>query len=88
MLRLRKRVKIFGGFGLNLGKRGVGWSLRTKGGSVSNRGASVRTGIPGVTIQAPTRSRGKRASDQTEESSTAGALVWLAIIIGVVYWLF
>ena len=40
-----------GGFGLNLGKRGVSWSVRGKGGSFGSKGISVRTGLKGLSYQ-------------------------------------
>ncbi len=50
-LRFFKRINIFKGFGLNVSKSGVSPSLRGKNGSVSSRGGSIRTGIPGLTFR-------------------------------------
>lgn len=47
--RFQKRVKQGGGLGLNISKSGISPSLRTKVGTVSKRGYSVKTGISGVT---------------------------------------
>ena len=49
--RYSKRIKIGGGAGFNLSKSGVSGSVRTKFGSVSPRGFSIRTGIPGLTYR-------------------------------------
>jgi uncharacterized protein DUF4236 len=46
--RVQKRIKLGGGLGLNVSKSGISPSLRTKGGTISNKGFSVRTGISGV----------------------------------------
>jgi hypothetical protein len=47
--RFRKRLNLGGGLGLNISKSGISPSLRTKLGTVSTRGYSVRTGIKGLT---------------------------------------
>ena len=47
--RIRKRINLGGGFGLNVSNSGISPSLRTKYGTVSNKRMSVRTGIKGVT---------------------------------------
>ncbi|TDW48740.1 uncharacterized protein DUF4236 [Flavobacterium sp. 270] len=49
--RFQKRIKLGGGFGLNISKSGISPSLRTKMGSFSNKGYSVRTGISGIGYQ-------------------------------------
>lgn len=49
--RYQKRVKLGKGFGLNISKSGISPSYRTKRGSVSSKGYSVRTGIPGLTYR-------------------------------------
>lgn len=49
--RFNRRIKIGGGLGLNVGKRGVSWSVRTKAGSFGSKGYSIRTGIKGLTYQ-------------------------------------
>lgn len=50
-LRYQKRVKLGKGVGLNVSKSGVSPSLRTKYGSISPKGFSIRTGIPGLTYK-------------------------------------
>jgi hypothetical protein len=49
--RFQKRIKLGGGFGLNISKSGISPSLRTKIGTVSNKGYSIKTGIPGARYQ-------------------------------------
>ena len=50
-IRYQKRIKLGKGFGLNISKSGISPSYRTKRGSVSSKGYSVRTGIPGLTYR-------------------------------------
>ncbi len=49
--RYQKRVNLGKGVGLNLSRRGVSASARTKFGSVGTRGFSIRTGIPGLSYR-------------------------------------
>lgn len=49
--RYHKRIKFGKGLGLNIGKSGVSPSYRTKRGSLSSKGYSIRTGIPGLTYR-------------------------------------
>ena len=49
--RLNKRINLGKGLGLNISKSGVRPSYRNKSGSVSSKGFSVKTGIPGVTYR-------------------------------------
>jgi hypothetical protein len=46
--RFQKRVKLGGGLGLNISRSGISPSLRTKAGTLSAKGVSVRTGVKGV----------------------------------------
>lgn len=46
--RIQKRINLGKGLGLNISKSGISPSLRTKMGSVSSKGYSVRTGISGI----------------------------------------
>ncbi len=50
-LRFNKRIKLGKGLGLNISKSGVSLGYRTKRGSVSTRGYSIKTGIPGLTYR-------------------------------------
>jgi hypothetical protein len=49
-LIFRRRLRLGQNLGLNISKSGVSPSYRTKYGSVSFRGISMRTGIPGLTL--------------------------------------
>jgi len=49
--RFGTRTNLGKGFGLNISKSGVTPSVRTKFGSISSKGFSVRTGIPGVSYR-------------------------------------
>lgn len=53
--RFNKRVKLSSGLGLNIGKRGVSASVRTKFGSIGSRGISVKTGVPGLTLRSSSK---------------------------------
>ncbi len=57
-LRFSKRVNLGKGLGFNISKSGITPSLRTKSGSVSSKGFSVKTGVPGLTYQKKFKSRG------------------------------
>lgn len=49
--RFYKRINLGGGFGFNLSKSGISPSFRTKMGSISPKGFSARTGIPGASYR-------------------------------------
>jgi len=49
--RFQKRIKLGGGLGFTISKSGISPNLRTKMGTFSKNGYSVRTGIPGVRYQ-------------------------------------
>jgi hypothetical protein len=49
--RYNKRIRLGKGLGLNLSKSGISTSYRTKRGSISSKGISVRTGIPGLSYR-------------------------------------
>lgn len=46
--QFQRRINLNGPWGVNLSKSGATLSFRTKAGSVSTKGFSLRTGIPGV----------------------------------------
>lgn len=59
--RFFRRIKLFGGLGLNLSSKGISASVRTPFGSVNTRGGySIRTPIPGLSY------RGSQTSEATE----------------------
>lgn len=47
-IRFYKRIKLGKRVGINISKSGISPSIRTKLGSISKRGFSIRTGIPGL----------------------------------------
>ncbi|RKS23169.1 hypothetical protein CLV94_2074 [Flavobacterium endophyticum] len=49
--RFQKRIKLYGGLGINISKSGIYPSLRTRKGTISNKGYSIRTGISGISYQ-------------------------------------
>jgi len=49
--RYQKRIKITKGLGLNVSKSGIRPSYRSKRGSISSKGYSIRSGIPGLTYR-------------------------------------
>ena len=56
--KYQKRVNLGKGVGLNVSKSGVTPSIRTQYGSISPKGFSIRTGIPGLSY----RGKGKNAA--------------------------
>ena len=73
--RYSRRVKLFGGLGLNFSKSGVSPSIRTPFGTVSSKGISIRTGIKGLSFRisnSPKREAGnvfRTELDITEQKS-------------------
>ncbi len=67
--RVQKRINLGGGLGINIGKKGFSTSYRGKSGSISSKGYTIKTGIPGVSY----RSSGK-----------SGCLVVIVFIIGII----
>ena len=49
--RFQKRIKLGKSFGVNVSKSGITPSYRTKKGSLSSKGYSIKTGIPGMTYR-------------------------------------
>jgi hypothetical protein len=47
----QKRITLGGGLGFNISKSGISPSLRTRMGSFSKKGYSVKTGISGLRYQ-------------------------------------
>ncbi len=50
-LRFNKRIKLGKGLGINVSKSGITPSYRSKRGSLSSKGYSLKTGIPGLTYR-------------------------------------
>ncbi|MBF4515502.1 DUF4236 domain-containing protein [Flavobacterium sp. ANB] len=49
--RFQKRIRLGGGLGFNISKSGISPSLKTKMGTFSKNGYSLKTGISGVRYQ-------------------------------------
>jgi hypothetical protein len=49
--KFQKRINLGKGVGLNVSKAGVTTGVRTRYGSISPKGFSIRTGIPGLTYR-------------------------------------
>ena len=56
--RFQKRINLGGGLGLNISKSGISPSLRTKVGTVSGKGFSIKISVQGVTYRKTTNSKG------------------------------
>jgi len=73
-IRYQKRVNLGKGVGLNISKSGLSPSIRTKYGSISPKGFSVRTGIPGLTYRSK------------NNSNAAGIMLAIGIVtVGVLF---
>ena|SRR5579872_368356 len=53
--KYQKRVNLGKGVGLNVSKSGVSPSIRTQYGSISPKGFSIRTGIPGLSYRSKSK---------------------------------
>lgn len=69
-----KRLKIKNGFGLNLSKSGISSSIRTRKGSISTKGYSIKTGIKGLNYR-------KRYSKSTNRGCLGFVFVILSLVI-------
>lgn len=56
--RFNKRINLGKGLGFNVSKSGISPSVRTKIGSFSSKGFSVKTGISGVSYRKSNNSKG------------------------------
>lgn len=57
-LRYQRRINLGGGLGLNVSGSGVSPSVRTPVGSFGPKGASIRSGIPGLSFRTGKRGGG------------------------------
>ncbi|GGI56972.1 DUF4236 domain-containing protein [Winogradskyella haliclonae] len=67
--RFQKRIKLGKRFGINISKSGITPNYRTKRGSLSSKGYSIRTGIPGLNYR-----------KAFKKSKSSGCLVTLAFL--------
>ena len=72
--RFQKRIRITKNLGINVSKTGITPSLKTKRGSISSKGYSLRTGISGV-------SYGKKFS---KSSKGCAGIFLLSIFISLI----
>lgn len=72
--RYQKRIKLGKGLGLNISKSGVKPSYRSKKGSISTKGYSIRTGIPGLTYR-----------KNFKNKSNSGCMVFIIILVAICY---
>ncbi|WP_083834424.1 DUF4236 domain-containing protein [Aequorivita sublithincola] len=49
--RYQKRINLGKGLGINISKSGISPSYRSKRGTLSSKGYSIRSGIPGMTYR-------------------------------------
>lgn len=75
--RFHKKVKLGKGFGIHISKSGITPSYRGKRGSLSSKGYSIRTGIPGLTYR-----------KSFPKSKNSGCLVMSLIIVLVAFALY
>ena len=74
--RYQKRIKIGKGFGLNISKSGITPSYRTKKGSISSKGYSIRTGISGLSYR-------KTFSKSSKSGCLVSIMIFLALGITI-----
>jgi hypothetical protein len=60
-LYYNRRINLGKGIGVNISKSGLSTSYRTKFGSVSSKGFSIRTGIPGLSFRSYGKNSGPTA---------------------------
>lgn len=84
--RFQRRLRLFGGLGLNFSKSGVSWSIRGPGGSIGPKGYSVRTGITGLSYREGFKK--KPLKKGTEDNPIISFLTYLTAGGIVLYFLF
>lgn len=70
--RFQKRIKLSKGIGINISKSGITPSYRAKRGSLSSKGYSIKTGIPGLNYR-----------KTFSKSSKTGCLVVVLTILSI-----
>ncbi len=74
--RFQKRINLGKGLGINVSKFGIKPSYRTKIGTLTSKGYSLRTGIPGVNY--------KKTFSNSSKSGCMLALFLFLSIIGII----
>lgn len=69
---MNKRINLGKVIGINVSKSGLSPSVRSKRGTISKKGYSNRTGIPGVTYR------------KSFSSKNSGCLVLLSLFIAII----
>jgi len=72
--RFNKRIKLRKGIGINISKSGITPSYRSKRGSLSSKGYSIRTKIPGLTYR-----------KTFSKSKNSGCMVMILFLIEIVF---
>lgn len=83
--RYQKRIKLFGGFGLNLSKSGMSWSVRGVGGSIGSKGYSIKTGIKGLTYRSAFK---KSDNNYQKKNSSIITVIILVVLFGIIFYIF
>lgn len=82
--RYQKSINLGKGTGLNISKNGLSVSKRTKYGSISSRGFSLKTNIPGLTYR---KNWGKAGGAGLAIMLTLGAAYLVIIVVyNIVSW--
>ncbi len=84
--RLQRRINLGGGLGFNVSKSGLSPGIRSKHGSVSAKGFSIRTGIPGLSFRS---SWGSKSNDALLTAIITGIFVvaiYLLRVLLVLAW--
>ncbi|WP_409557940.1 MULTISPECIES: DUF4236 domain-containing protein [Flavobacteriaceae] len=74
--RFHKRVKLGKGFGVHISKSGITPSYRGKRGSLSSKGYSIRTGIPGLTY--------RKTFSKSKSSGCLVVLLFVLVMVGII----
>lgn len=78
--RYNKRIKIGKGLGVNVSKSGITPRYRSKKGSLSTKGFSIRTGIPGLSYR-------KTFSKSSKQGCVVVMLIFISLSVTVSYFL-
>ncbi len=74
--RYQKRINLGKGLGINISKSGISPRYRTKRGTLSSKGYSIRSGIPGMTYQ--------KSFSKSKSGGCLSVLTFLALIISFI----
>ena len=74
--RFNKRVNLSKGFGVHISKSGITPGFRVKRGSLSTKGYSIRTGIPGLTY--------RKTFSKSKNSGCLVVLLFMLVMVGII----